>query len=265
MALAEHGGILNRRGWWDLGEGGFTLATFPETPDIETSSDDYARRFSGRVGAWLLKVQQRATLRMLASNPMATVLDVGGGHGQVTRPLIESGFHVTVLGSAESCRRRIESLVADERCSFRVGNILDLPFSDRAFDVVLSYRLLPHVRDWRQLISEMTRVAGKAVIIDYPTVRSVNYFAGAMFGFKKRLEGNTRPFTCFSEPELLRAFQERGFARDGRYAEFLLPMVFHRTLRCPILSAAMEAVCRATGLTHLFGSPVVLRLARKER
>jgi hypothetical protein len=29
---------------------------FPETADIETSSDDYARRFAGKIGAWFLHV-----------------------------------------------------------------------------------------------------------------------------------------------------------------------------------------------------------------
>lgn len=50
-----------------------------ETADIETSSEDYASRFAGAVGAWLLKTQEDATLRMLLPYPGATVLDVGGG------------------------------------------------------------------------------------------------------------------------------------------------------------------------------------------
>lgn len=42
------------------------MSSFPETADIETASNDYALRFSGEIGAWLLKVQEEATLRMLA-------------------------------------------------------------------------------------------------------------------------------------------------------------------------------------------------------
>ncbi|NEO49979.1 MAG: class I SAM-dependent methyltransferase, partial [Moorea sp. SIO4A3] len=57
---------------------------FPETADIETSSEDYASRFAGEIGAWLLKVQEDATLKMLTPYPKATILDVGGGHGQLT-------------------------------------------------------------------------------------------------------------------------------------------------------------------------------------
>ncbi|MGB3514268.1 MAG: hypothetical protein WBA93_34670 [Microcoleaceae cyanobacterium] len=52
----------------------------PETAEIETSSDDYASRFAGNIGAWLLKIQEEATLKMLAPHPNAKILDVGGGH-----------------------------------------------------------------------------------------------------------------------------------------------------------------------------------------
>lgn len=239
-----------------------SLHVFPETADIETSSEDYALRFSGEVGAWFLRIQGEATLRMLASYPQAKVLDVGGGHGQLTRILTQSGYQVTVLGSDEICKTRIQEFIDDHLCSFKVGNILDLPYPPQAFDVVVSYRLLPHVTRWKQFVSELTRVAQKAVIVDYPSVRSINYIAPFFFQLKKHLEGNTRPFMSFRESELLAVFQASGFSRVERYAEFFLPMVFHRVLKSPRFSSAMEKCARLSGATYLFGSPVILKLAR---
>jgi hypothetical protein len=51
------------------------MVDHPETADIETSSEDYSRRFSGPVGSWFLRVQESATLKMLATRPGASVLD----------------------------------------------------------------------------------------------------------------------------------------------------------------------------------------------
>ena len=65
-------------------------------PDVETSSEDYARRFAGGVGAWFVEAQARITLELLAPWPRARVLDVGGGHAQLTGPLVEAGYDVTV-------------------------------------------------------------------------------------------------------------------------------------------------------------------------
>lgn len=238
------------------------MSNFVETADIETSSNDYALRFSGEIGAWLLKVQEEATLRMLVPYPNAKVLDVGGGHGQLTSALVRNGYQVTVLGSADICKTRIQSFVNENLCSFKVGNILDLPYPNQAFDIVVSYRLIPHVTQWRQFLSELARVARQAVIVDYPAVRSVNYIAPYLFQLKKSLEGNTRPFTCFKESELLEVFKSLSFIRAERYPQFFLPMVLHRTVKSPALSSVVERFWRLSGLTSSLGSPVILKVVR---
>jgi ubiquinone/menaquinone biosynthesis C-methylase UbiE len=241
------------------------LVDFPETADIETSSDDYSRRFSGQVGDWFLKVQAEATLRMLAPYKEAKILDVGGGHGQLTTALIRHDYQVTILGSAEACKQRIQKYVDENHCSFKVGNILDIPYPDQSFGVVVSYRLLPHVTRWKRFLSELTRVAKKAVIVDYPAVKSVNAIAPLLFRLKKRLEGNTRPYTSFRESQLLEVFRTLDFIRSERYPEFFLPMALHRTMKLPALSSRLERISRLFGLTSIFGSPVILKFVRKEK
>ncbi len=237
---------------------------YPETADIETSSDDYARRFSGEIGSWFLKVQEEAVLRMLASYPETSVLDVGGGHGQLAGPLVRGGYRVSVLGSSEACRNRIQELTDKRLCEYMLGNIIELPYQDKTFDIVISFRLLPHVTKWEKLIKELTRVARRAVIIDYPSKRSINFFSPSLFRFKKSLEKNTRPFTLFSESELLGIFKLCNFICAERYPEFFLPMVLHRVLKSPGFSSSTEKLCRFCGLTNLFGSPVVLKMIRED-
>ena len=235
---------------------------FPETPDIETASDDYAARFSRTVGSWFLKVQEEATLGMLAPFPGAKILDVGGGHGQLADALVRHGYDVTVLGSSDHCKVRIQKLIDEKSCTFKVGNILDMPYQNQTFDVVVSYRILPHVVQWKQLIVEFTRLARQAVMIDYPTIRSLNYIAPLLFQFKKHLEGNTRPFTLFKESEIIKIFKMYNFTVADRFPEFCLPMVLYRTLKSYRFASSIERICRLTGLTYIFGSPVILKLLR---
>jgi len=238
------------------------IADFPETPDIETSSDDYALRFTGKIGSWFLKVQEEATLRMLEPHSGAKILDVGGGHGQLTNALIENNYNVTILGSDDVCSVRIRDFIKLSRCEFKVGNILNIPYQNQSFDIVLSYRLIPHVNQWKRLLVELARVAKIAVIVDYPSLISINYMSSYLFEFKKRLEGNTRPFSCFKENELLKVFKQVGFERAERYPEFLLPMVIHRALDSPTFSLPVEKICRLLGLTRTCGSPVILKVFR---
>lgn len=234
--------------------------SFPETADIETSSDDYATRFAGPAGQWMLEVQERLTLDLLAGFAGATVLDVGGGHGQIARPLCAAGHAVTVLGSAASCRHRIADLVDAGRCRFEVGNVVALPYPDCSFDAVVSFRLLTHCERWPRLVSELCRVARRAVVVDYPTSQSVNAIAPALFGAKKRIEKNTRTWRLFRHAEVREAFDRCGYALASQRKQFFLPMVLHRAVRRRGLCVALEAVPRAVGLTAAFGSPVIVRM-----
>ncbi len=235
---------------------------FPETADIETSTDAYAARFAGPAGAWMLEVQERITRRLLGPHAGGTVLDVGGGHGQLAVPLARAGWDVTVLGSAPSCAHRLAPV--KDRVNFQVGNVIALPFADRAFDVAICFRLLTHCQRWPDLVRELCRVARAAVIVDYPTSQSVNAIAPALFGAKKKVETSTRPWRLFRHREVRAAFAASGFPLAAQGKQFFLPMVLHRMLKSRPLCAGLEAVPRALGLTALAGSPVIAEFRRTD-
>jgi 2-polyprenyl-3-methyl-5-hydroxy-6-metoxy-1,4-benzoquinol methylase len=247
----------------DLAVGSQAMTGIPrEDADVETSSAAYAERFRGPVGAWFLDVQARTTLELLRPWPRARVLDVGGGHGQLTGPLVEGGYDVTVYGSDPACRERVRSHVDGGRARFESGDLLQAPFADRSFDVVLSFRLLPHVTAWPELVAELCRLAARAVVVDYPTRRSVNALAGPLFEAKRNVEGDTRPFAVFRDSDLLGAFAAHGFRPTARRPQFFLPMALHRAHGRGGLARALESVPGAIGLTRALGSPVILRLER---
>lgn len=236
---------------------------FLETADIETASADYASRFSGQAGEFFLEKQEAITLDFLQSLPKARVLDVGGGHGQLAVPLVKKGFEVTVTGSDDVCRGRLDQAMSHLDFDYITCDSLQLPFEDRSFDVVMSFRLLPHAERWEQLLREMTRVADKCVICDYPDRRSINILYQQFFAMKKKMEGNTRPYTLFSRSQIDEVLRSAGFGNTRFKPEFLLPMVIHRKLQNKKLSAALEAALRLSSLTRFFGSPVIFRSDRR--
>lgn len=237
-----------------------------EQADVETSSEAYARRFSGPVGGFFLAVQAEATLDLLRVNPRSSpslrIVDVGGGHGQLAGTLADAGHDVTVVGSTEACRGRVQSLVNEGRARWLTADLLRLPFEARSFDVALAFRLLPHVARWRELVAELCRVAAGAVIVDYPSRRSVNAISGSLFAAKKRVEGDTRPFAVFADGEVDAAFAANGFVVLERRRQFTVPMALHRAVGAAGLSRGLEQAARAAGLTARFGSPVIAEAFR---
>jgi hypothetical protein len=112
-------------------------------------------------------------------------------------------------------------------------------------------------------VAALSRLSRQAVVVDYPTRRSVNAAADLFFGLKKGVEGNTRPFTVFSDGEVERAFASHGFLPTGRRPQFFLPMALHRGLRSARLARGLEGAASGLGLTRALGSPVILRLERR--
>lgn len=232
-------------------------------PDVETAGAGYAARFDGEAGRFLLDGQERCVLGLLPDRPL-TVLEVGGGHGQLTRPLLERGCRVWVQGSASDAFTRLAPLrgVFPERLRFVTCGLWRLPFADAAFDVVIGVRLLAHVRDWQGLLGEMTRVCGGRLIVDFPVAQGPEATGGWAFRLKRRVEGNTRPYFRYREADLVRHLAGCGFGDAQVTRQFLLPMAAHRLINRRAVSEVLEVWCRSAGLTRRWGGPAVLAADR---
>jgi ubiquinone/menaquinone biosynthesis C-methylase UbiE len=201
---------------------------------------------------------------MLPSD-IISVLDIGGGHGQIALPLSRADKSVTILGSSVECSERLKEFIDSGAISFKCGNLVEIPFHDRSFDCVTTFRLMSHCTAWRTLIAEMCRVSNTSVIFDYPVWCSTNFLTPLLFRVKRLLEGNTRRYRIFTTSELKSEFKKHGFRCAQLHKQFFFPMGVHRTLRSPRLSQLIESFARIFFLTRLFGSPVVIRFDRIAR
>jgi ubiquinone/menaquinone biosynthesis C-methylase UbiE len=236
-----------------------------ETADVHTASPEYAARFSGPAGRWMLALQEAITLRQLAPFAGGTVLDVGGGHGQLALPLAERGWNVTIVGSGPDAQSAaVRAAAKAGRLRYATGDLLALPFPDRSFDIVLCFRLLTHCDRWPALVAELCRTARRAVVVDYPTGQSLNCATSLLFGAKKHIEKNTRTYTLFPHRQIADAFAAHAFRRTAIAKQYFLPMVLHRMLKSPALSRLAEFPFRVLGLTALLGSPAIARFERTD-
>lgn len=243
-----------------------------DTPDAYTATDAYAQRFAGPVGRWLLERQATGVLDLLAAatadrrGAPLRILEVGGGHAQLTGALLQAGHHVVVHGSDSRCFERPRRLHGEhprlEGCV--ASSLWRLPFPDRAFDLVIAVRLLAHVLDWQGLLAEMARVSDRWLLVEFARTHDVGErrLGRLLFTLKKRLERATRPFFTYREPVVASALETAGFRVRGTDAQFALPMVLHRTLRSPGLSRAAESALLKLGVGAQRRSPVLMLAER---
>ena len=232
-------------------------------PDIESSSDSYAKRFSGVAGQWLLKKQQSLTQEHLLALKAQRVLDVGGGHAQNIEPIEALDIPLTISGSDPICQKRVSELASSQQTDFMLGDLNTLPTADQSFPVVISYRIVSHMLDWRGFIDELTRVSANAVIIDFAAKRSINWFSELAYTLKRGKEGDTRRYNVLAEADVNAAFAKNGFVLSKRSPQFFFPMAIHRALKSPKLSHALEVIAYYLGLNYLFGSPIISSYQRE--
>ncbi len=228
-------------------------------PDIESASEQYARRFSGTVGKYLLERQEQLVMSSIEGKGLK-ILEVGGGHAQLTPAIIENGHTLTVLASHECCANRLKPY--QDSLEFQVGKLTQIPYEDESFDYVIGMRLMAHLEDGDALIRECCRVASRGVILDYSDKRSLNCLSNLLFTFKKGFEKDTRKFHLQNRKFFRQAFTQNGYADVGFKTQFFLPLVLHRALKCVPVSRVMESICAILGMRYLFGSPVIVSAVR---
>jgi len=234
--------------------------------DIETSTYEYATRFSGPVGEWLLEVQAqllREAFRhsMRGHQGIVRILDVGGGHLQIARAfrdeILSGAVHYCIQGSDDSTKMQWNTSEFREKVQYEVGDLFEMAIPPGSFNAVFCIRLLPHYPEWRSLIGELCRIASRAVIVDYPPLASSNVMYPIFFPVKKLFEKSTRTFALFSHREVTQAFETNGFGLCSRKGQFFLPMVGHRALKMVDLSRNLEKVAGRLGLREALGNPTI--------
>lgn len=226
-------------------------------PDIHSSSDEYQKRFSGKVGEWFVEVQQSILSACLKSvgAEQCSIIDFGGGHGQNIEPMQANSKSFVVLASDDVCF----DLISDQlnQSNRLLGGLCDSDIKQNQYDIALSFRMLAHLDDWQAHIAELCRVSSKTVIIEFPSKKSVNAFAESLFTFKKKVEKNTRQYKLFSLENVEKEFAKHNFGLVQVHGQYVAPMAMHRLFKSQKLSKSLETGLSVFLPKRKFGSPMI--------
>jgi SAM-dependent methyltransferase len=112
----------------------------------------------------------RSIVERVAALAPAQALDAGCGEGFVARLLLDriDGLRLTGCELSDAALRLART--ANPEATFVRGSITELPFADRAFDVVCCFEVLEHLPDNgpAQALAEFARVARRGVVLSVP-------------------------------------------------------------------------------------------------
>lgn len=228
-------------------------------PDVASSSHEYASRFAGPVGEYFLKVQQDAVAKAIGNqNDISTVLEVGGGHCQLTNFYLSRGFKVTIQGSNQQSLQRAKDLGFAKSTDLKISTLTPLDFADNSFDLVSGIRLMAHVDNWKDFLKEMLRASKHGIVFDFANIYTLNILTPILFKLKKKIESNTRPYYCQSMSEVKSHLVSLGCSEIIAIPQFVCPMGIHRLAKSARFSATVEDFFKTIGLNTFCGSPVIV-------
>ena len=128
-----------------------------------------------------------------------------------------------------------------------------------SFDYVISFRTLMHLPDWRRAISEMCRVASRAVVIDAPARLAAPGLEAAFHRMLQSFGGTAKPYRTFVRRDIERAFYENGFVVNRFERKFVLPVKIGRLLGNTRIPEQLESLFRVIGVSRILGGQMVCR------
>ncbi len=228
-----------------------------------------ATRFAGEIGRFFDEIQQREIFSFLEGIDTTdfTVLDLGAGGGRISLPFYRKQFPVvSVDASAQMLGVFKEKLEGESEGEILLvqGDAHQLPFSDGAFELVVSARMILHVIDWKSAIRQMCRVSSRLVIFDIPSITSVAWIHRQLLKVRSIFRDDTQLYNVFSlKRDIIPLLEDCGFELIAYSKELVLPFKLHRKLNNPGFTRRVEGLLGSMGLTRLFGSPITLLARRK--
>jgi ubiquinone/menaquinone biosynthesis C-methylase UbiE len=135
-------------------------------PMVEVAASSNTRKYSSRnpllrlvLGRFLGVIK-----RLISTHNPRTILDAGCGEGFVLKEL-DSGLSVGVDVSYDAL---LQAKVTQSGAVYCVGDVMDLPFKDGCFEMVLCFEVLEHLSRPELALKELARVCGGSCILSVP-------------------------------------------------------------------------------------------------
>jgi ubiquinone/menaquinone biosynthesis C-methylase UbiE len=134
----------------------------------------------GRETKLLLKFKEKFPFM---NNAEGSVLDAACGRGYLLTKILESNPDVQCYGIDIVPTQKTHSIYDDwavvnrggMQYKFQTADIINLPFQDHSFDIVLCTHALEHIRDPHKALKELIRVCRQRLIIVVPKQREYRY------------------------------------------------------------------------------------------
>ena len=120
------------------------------------------------VQRWLINRFYNATIEMMAKTNGNPLLDVGCGEGLSIQNISRKKQEFRTYGMDLSFLAVQLAKKLHNQSMFIQGNVINLPFKDESFQLVICLEVLEHLEKPEQGLRELSRVSGSYILISVP-------------------------------------------------------------------------------------------------
>lgn len=205
------------------------------------------RHFADQVGQYIHD-HDIAAIMGHAPSRLEIIADVGTGTGRIASGIRQqrAGQSALIIGIDASPFMLLAAQKRDPSIAMLRADAHALPLASRITDLTVCFRLLMHSPDPSVLIHELTRISNRAIILDFPSTRSMAVVHSLFRKILARYRKQTQAFRTFTYKQMEEMFAENGFAARRIAGRFVLPVFLHRFL------ARILGIRFAISLDHYF-------------
>jgi ubiquinone/menaquinone biosynthesis C-methylase UbiE len=163
--------------------------------------EKYDQWFTTPIGRLIKEYESEVILELLSPRNEERILDVGCGTGIFTLDILALGTHVVGLDISPSMLRRARQKAKEYPFYTTIGNMMNLPFVDCAFDKVVSITALEFIKDARGALREMFRVTKQGGCLVVATLNSLSPWATHRKARAEKGQSSLFKRTIFRSPD----------------------------------------------------------------
>lgn len=137
----------------------------------------YDQWFTTPIGRLIKEYEREVIIELLRPRNEERILDAGCGTGVFTLDILALGARVVGLDTSLSMLMRAGQKAKGYLFYKVIGNMMNLPFADYAFDKVISVTALEFIKDARGALKELFRVTKQGGCLVVATLNSLSPWA----------------------------------------------------------------------------------------
>lgn len=175
------------------------------------NKSQHQEKYSHPLKSIFTRIFLKKIAKIVSAESAKTVIDVGCGEGYPDQLLLEEIPALKIVGVDVDCQALKLARKRNSQVSYCFGDIFNLSFKKRAFDLALALEVLEHLEYPEKAVEKIKKIAKKCLFsVPYePWFTLACFFSGSYFNTRGRHPGHINSWSRKTFEKMLKKYFNR--------------------------------------------------------